>query len=86
MYKRQSVQSVWKIYIDKRGFTGHGEDTDVSITAFGAVSYTHLDVYKRQGFQLEIGVEIAAGSAGQGYRCLITGTRHIAVYKRQGWC
>ena len=28
-------------------------------------------------FSNEIGIEIAAGSAGQGYRCLITGTRHI---------
>ena len=37
-----SVQSVWKIYIDKRGFTGHGEDTDVSTTAFGVGRYEHV--------------------------------------------
>ena len=29
------------------------------------------------GFQLEIGIKIAAGSAGERYRCLIAGTRHI---------
>ena len=39
--------------------------------------FRQADGSRIRGFQLEIGVEIAAGSAGQGYRCLITGTRHI---------
>ena len=35
------------------------------------------DCSRIRGFQFEIGVQAAAGSASQGYRCLITGTRHI---------
>lgn len=39
--------------------------------------FRQADCSRIRGFQLEIGIEIATGSAGEGYRCLITGTRHI---------
>ena len=35
---------------EEKGFTVEAEQSDLSYYAYNAVSYTHLDVYKRQGY------------------------------------
>ena len=32
----------------------HGRELDVVVDSLTAVSYTHLDVYKRQGFKVQV--------------------------------
>ena len=63
--------------------------------AFNAVSYTHLDVYKRQvhafvqnqdaGFHAAVGVEHPGGQADHGHQTGIdpVSYTHLDVYKRQ---
>ena len=66
-------------------------DTDkiVGCTLFGpeSVSYTHLDVYKRQGryFMVAQGKEVT--DAVDGRHCVIVRRKHDErdVYKRQEW-
>ena len=52
VYKRQVLNYAYAM--DKTAvYTTSGRIPDVELAAFQAVSYTHLDVYKRQGYAYE---------------------------------
>ena len=57
MYKRQGLSSLFVLWL------GVGETAKISMVAMGAVSYTHLDVYKRQG--LAIGDAVVRATGGE---------------------
>ena len=58
MYKRQpkEVLEQWNILVGRQHLQNIGLRTDDGWDISGAVSYTHLDVYKRQGSSQMMGL------------------------------